>query len=61
VIDVDWPSLVAGGVVTVAVALVLRRISAKLDEAEQAQAQAGQTMAPLPPHDHQHDRDPEGR
>ena len=34
-IDVDWPSLMAGGVVTVAVALVLRRISAKLDEAEQ--------------------------
>lgn len=40
--EVDWPSLVAGGVVTVAAALVLRRISAKLDEAEQAQAQAGQ-------------------
>jgi hypothetical protein len=60
-VDFDWPSLLAGGVVTVAAALVLRRISAKLDEAEQAQAQAGQTMAPLPPHDHQHDRDPEGR
>lgn len=39
-IEVDWPSLVAGGVVTVAVALVLRRISAKLDAAEQARAQS---------------------
>lgn len=44
-IDVDWPSLLAGGVVTVAAAPVLRRISAKLDEAEQAQAQAGQAKA----------------
>jgi hypothetical protein len=44
-VDFDWPSLLAGGVVTVAAALVLRRISAKLDEAEQAQAR----------------RDPEGR
>lgn len=46
-IDVDWPSLVAGGVVTVAAALVLRRISAKLDEAEQAQAQSESMTAAM--------------
>lgn len=43
-IDVDWPSLVAGGVVTVAVALVLRRISAKLDEAEQVRKESADKM-----------------
>ena len=45
-IDVDWTSLVAGGVVTVAAALVLRRISEKLDEAEQASKEsADKTVA----------------
>lgn len=45
--DFDWPSLLAGGVVTVAAALVLRRISKKLDEAEQARAQSESMAAAM--------------